>query len=431
MILDNYFQELNSNSKEKRLNALREIKKLIDSGKIKRNPCHGSANNHIHTTYSFSPYSPTCAVFEAWRAGLDTCGIIDHDGIGGCREFYEAGKIINMPVTCGLECRVKTDNTRLFGRMINNTDQKSIAYVVMHAIPLNALDKVDEVFKPLREKRNERNVRMCEKFNEFLSQFDISISYQEDVLPLSNFDCGGVVTERHICLALVKKLISILKDSKEIISFLVDKLVIPVTKVEERRILEENPNYYEYDILCVLKKNIVDRFYIDADEECIHIKDFVRLTKKIGCISAYAYLGDVIDTSDGDKKNQRFEDSYLGILMQELKSLEFDAITYMPSRNTRYQLEKVMGYCKKYSFFEINGEDINSPRQSFLNCLDNDSMFDHLKEQTYALIGHEIAVTNSLEMAIFSPTFKKKYPSITDRINYYKEIAKKELKIWE
>ena len=33
-----------------------------------------------------------------------------------------------------------------------------------------------------------------------------------------------------------------------------------------------------------------------------HIKDFIGITKKYGCISAYAYLGDVIDTSEGDKK---------------------------------------------------------------------------------------------------------------------------------
>ena len=34
-------------------------------------------NNHIHTTYSFSPYSPTAAVFAARMEGLCTAGIID------------------------------------------------------------------------------------------------------------------------------------------------------------------------------------------------------------------------------------------------------------------------------------------------------------------------------------------------------------------
>lgn len=423
MNLDNYISLLNSDSKEERLSALKEIKKLIDKGEFTRTVCEGIANNHIHTTYSFSPYSPTCAVFMAWQEGLETCGIIDHDGIGGCDEFIKASEIIGIPATCGLECRVRTDGTKLYGRMINNTDQKSIAYVVMHAIPLSVLLQVDEVFKPLRDKRNERNVKMCARLNDYLDPYEISISYENDVLPLSKFNDGGTVTERHICMALVNKLKEKLKDSKKIISFLVENLNVPISKTEEKRILEENPLYYDYDILCIIKKNLVEKFYIDAYEECMHIKDFIALTKKIGCVSAYAYLGDVIDTSEGDKKPQRFEDSYIDVLMKELKKLDFDAITYMPSRNTRYQLSKVMALCKEYEFFEINGEDINSPRQRFSSAFD-DEMFDHLKDMNYALIGHEIAVTEKIENSMFSEKIKKEFPKIEDRINYYKRLAR-------
>ena len=161
MNFDDYIFALNSNTKNERLEALRKIKNLIDSGEIKRETCEGIANNHIHTTYSFSPYSPTAAAFMAWQAGLETCGIIDHDGVGGCKEFIEASKIIGIPATCGLECRVRTDGTKLYGRMINNAEQKSIAYVVMHAIPLCVLKEIDDIFKPLREKRNERNMCNC------------------------------------------------------------------------------------------------------------------------------------------------------------------------------------------------------------------------------------------------------------------------------
>ena len=44
-------------------------------------------NNHIHTTFSFSPYSPTAAAWRARAEGLCTAGIIDHDSLGGNREF--------------------------------------------------------------------------------------------------------------------------------------------------------------------------------------------------------------------------------------------------------------------------------------------------------------------------------------------------------
>ena len=422
MNFDNYICALNADTKEERLSALRKIKQLIDMGEIKRDTCDGIANSHIHTIYSFSPYSPSAAAFVAWKSGLEICGIIDHDGIGGCKEFVEASEIIGISATCGLECRVRTDGTKLYGRMINNTDQKSIAYVVMHAIPLDALAEIDKIYEPLREKRNERNLKMCIRLNDYLDTFGISIDYAKDVVPLSKYEEGGTVTERHICLAFVNKLKERFGSAKEIISFLVEQLNVPVTKVEEKRILEQNPVYYDYDILCVIKKNLVEKFYVDAYEECLHIKDFISVAKKYGCISAYAYLGDVIDTSEGDKKTQRFEDSYIDVLMKELKKLDFDAITYMPSRNTRYQLSKVMDLCNKHEFFEINGEDINSPRQSFTSA-HNDEIFDHLKDMTYALIGHEIAVTESIENSMFSEKIKNNFPKIKDRISYYKSLV--------
>ena len=57
---------------EKRLSALAELKKKVDLGEINAPPRGIFVNNHIHTSYSFSPYTPTSAVFNAWKAGLST-----------------------------------------------------------------------------------------------------------------------------------------------------------------------------------------------------------------------------------------------------------------------------------------------------------------------------------------------------------------------
>ena len=59
-------------------------------------------NNHIHTNYSFSPYSPSAAVYAARAEGLATCGIVDHDSIGGAEEFIQAGEIVGIPTTIGM-----------------------------------------------------------------------------------------------------------------------------------------------------------------------------------------------------------------------------------------------------------------------------------------------------------------------------------------
>ena len=67
-----------------RLDNLRMLVEDARAGRLPLPQTHEDVNNHIHTTYSFSPYSPTAAVWFSWQAGLCTCGLIDHDSIGGC-----------------------------------------------------------------------------------------------------------------------------------------------------------------------------------------------------------------------------------------------------------------------------------------------------------------------------------------------------------
>ena len=87
---EQYIQQLNAQTKEKRLDAITQLKKMIDSGEIVPAPDEGYTNNHVHTTYSFSPYSPSKAVYMAVMNGLSTVGIMDHDAINGAEEFIQA-----------------------------------------------------------------------------------------------------------------------------------------------------------------------------------------------------------------------------------------------------------------------------------------------------------------------------------------------------
>jgi len=187
-------------TKSQRLNALTGIKKEF--------PAKTSfVNNHIHTTFSFSPYSPTAAVYYAKMAGLQSAGIMDHDSIGGAEEFIEAGKIIGLPTTIGVECRLDFSNTALNGKFINHPDQKSCAYVALHGIPHTQISKVAAFFKPFIEQRVNRNKLMVNKLNKKLEPMQINLSYYNNIEPLSEAKNGGSVTERHILFALSLKLI--------------------------------------------------------------------------------------------------------------------------------------------------------------------------------------------------------------------------------
>jgi len=147
---------LNDETKENRLNALSDIKKKIDAGEIPRPQITDNVNNHIHTTYSFSPYSPAKAVYMAYTNGLGTAGIMDHDSIGGAREFIEAGKILGISTTVGVETRVDMAKTKLNGKRINNTDQDSIAYVALHGIPHQYIGAFDGYFSLFRNTRKKQ-----------------------------------------------------------------------------------------------------------------------------------------------------------------------------------------------------------------------------------------------------------------------------------
>lgn len=418
-------EKLNDNDVNVRLAALSEIKMLTDEGKLPAPKETLYVNNHIHTQYSFSPYSPTKALYMAWQAGLKTAGIMDHDSVSGIREFLQAGKIIGMPVTCGFECRVDMSKTRLNGKKINNPDQKSVAYVAIHGIPHQSIDKIDAFLAPYRAHRNERNRKMCANITSLVEPYGLSLDFDADVLPISKSAEGGSVTERHVLFALAKKVTAKYKTPAEVVAFFENEMKIDISAKVKSQILNglQTPEFYEYDILGALKANMVEKIYVDATDECPSVYDYISLCNECGGISAYAYLGDVGDSVTGDKKAQKFEDDYLPLLFEELKALGFDAVTYMPTRNTEAQLKRVMEFCDRYNLFQISGVDINSPRQKFIcEQLDN-PLYAHLVDATYALIGAENAASEDLDNAMFSEKTKAAMPSVKDRITYYKTKA--------
>lgn len=342
-------------------------------------------NNHIHTTYSFSPYSPTAAVYAARMEGLCTAGIIDHDSISGAEEFLEAAKIVNMPVTIGMEARVSMDGTRLEGRRTNNPDQVGVSYMTIQSVPHDKIAVLTEFFKPYQAARHARNRQMIEKINALVG---VSLDYDRDVLPLSEAKDNGGVTERHLMYALAIELVKQVGKGQAMVQKLTD-MGLALSAKQEAQMLDTQYPFYEYDLLGILKSAFVPQIFIDATAECPKLKDMVNLCKEIDAYLCYAYLGDVGDSVTGDKKTQKFEDDYLDDVFECLKEEGVTAVTYMPTRNTPAQLERLRSLCDAYGMFQISGEDINSPRQSFVIKAMENPMFQNLIVATWKLIEHE------------------------------------------
>ena len=381
MIDINILDKLNAATPAERLENLKEVLKETTFPPM----VPQYINNHIHTTYSFSPYSPTAAVYAARMEGLCTAGIIDHDSISGAREFLEAAKLVEMPVTIGMEARVSMDGTRLEGRRTNNPDQVGVSYMTIQGVPHNKIDTLTEFFKPYQAARHARNRQMIERINALVG---VELDYDRDVLPLSEAANNGGVTERHLMYALALELEKQVGKGQPMIDKLT-ALGMTLSEKQKALLLDTEYPFYAYDVLGMLKGTFVPKIFIDATDECPKLSDMVKLCADVDAYLCYAYLGDVGDSVTGDKKAQKFEDDYLDDVFECLKEEGVKAVTYMPTRNTPAQLERLRALCDQYGMFQISGEDINTPRQSFIIRAMENPMFQNLIDATWKLIEHE------------------------------------------
>ena len=378
----NLVEQLNAPQMPARLDALRALRAEIDAGRWPKPQAGNDVNNHIHTTYSFSPYSPAKAIWMAYNAGLATAGIVDHDSISGAREFMEAGKILSMPTTVGFEIRATHTGTALGTRRTNNPDQAGVSYITVHGVPHTQIGAATDFLAPICEARGRRNRAMLANINQTCGT---SLDYDADILPLSQRHEGGSVTERHLLYGLALGLIAEHGKGEGLLGFL--RGLVPVTGSAEALLSDSTNPHYAYDLLGLLKSHLVEKIYVPADaQECPDIGDVLCFADAHGMIATYPYLGDVAQSVTGDKKAQTFEDSFLDELFEELAALGFRAISYMPSRNTMAQIERVRALCDRYGMMQICGEDINSPRQSFVCEAMRGPAFDNLRDATWALI---------------------------------------------
>ncbi len=412
---------LNAGTMQARLTAAQEIAKTAQFPR----PQYDDVNGHIHTTYSFSPYSPAAAVWKAKMSGLKTAGIMDHDSIGGAREFIRAGEIFDMLVTVGLECRVSLAGTPYEKTRINNPDQVGCAYATIHGVPHDQIETLNDAFAPLRARRNVRNAKMVENINRNFAPYGIAVDFEKDVLAISQYADGGTVTERHISSALAQKVIDARGGrGSRVIGFLKDQLgVTPSEKIQGFLADPENPHYL-YDLIGVIKSDIITGFYVPATDELMPIADLCALAKRIGAVACIPYLGDVGASVTGDKRAQKFEDDYLEDWVAFVKSLGFDAITYMPSRNTPQQLARLRAVIAANGLWEISGEDINTSRQQFVCASMRDAYFDALRTSAYALIAHERRAQENKADGMFGANSIARYPDLAARAEAFADMVR-------
>jgi len=115
--------------------------------------------------------------------------------------------------------------------------------------------------------------------------------------------------------------------------------------------------------------------------------------------------------------------NFLEELFALLRGLGFKAIMCIPTRNNIEQLMAAKNLCKKYDFFEKGGENINSPRQSFVCYIYKRREFKDLIDSKWVLISHEKASSYNIEDDMFLLKTLTKYTNLQEKIKISKEIG--------
>ena len=167
------------------------------------------SNNHIHTCFSFSPYTPTHAALLARRNGLRVVGSVDHDSIGAAAEMSEATSVLGMGCVTGFEISARLgEGTPLAQRKLNNPDSEGVAYMTVQGVPAPAREKVAEWLAPKRAARLERTLAMADRANAILTDLGLEpFDPRSDMVGISQYANGGGITERHLLAAMASALI--------------------------------------------------------------------------------------------------------------------------------------------------------------------------------------------------------------------------------
>lgn len=391
------------------------------------------SNNHVHTIYSFSPYTPAMAALRAREAGLMVVGSVDHDSAAGAGEMAAAAAAVGLGAVTGFECRVHlysadevaSGRALLHDRKLNNPDTAGIAYMTVQGIPASQREAAAAYLAPIRAARLERTAKMVERANVILSGLGAPVlDFQTDVVDRSQYANGGEVTERHLLAAIADKLIARYGRGEALVAGLGELGLQLTDKVAAQLGDEANP-YLTFDLLGVMKASFLSQIYLVPDRvECPTMAEVAAFAKSVGAIPAYAYLGDVTASPTGDKLAEKFEDDFLDDLVSELRRLGIPAITYMPPRNTAEQMARLARLAADNGLLEVSGVDINTPRQQF-NCPElQRPELAHLNDATWAMVAHEQLAEADLALALFADDNPLAGLPLTERVQRYSRLGR-------
>jgi len=371
--------ELNYDGKEKplsRLDALRELKRLEETGVINPPEKQCGVNLHIHTNESFSVFnSPAEAAWNGYRAGLEVLGINDHYTIDGHKEFGESCKILGLKATFNIEAMAMVEEAKESGERYNDPKNPGRTYLcgkgVVH--DLEPGSSSENLLRTMRAAFRRRCEEMTEKVNALLHEFDSSLNLSfDDVLRLTP---RGNVTERHVAQAvteLISRRFPKERDRDEFLRRLLGSFDMEDLSSEDRL----------QDLVRNKLLKAGGPAYVEEPPEAFPgIRSMVQLFRDYGAIPTYPVLGNPVTEKESD----------LDSLFDELEEYGIFAVEVIPKRNTEERLKEILHVAEKHGFPVFNGTEHNT--KALEPLLDKFSGYPAflpvLKQGAYFILGHQ------------------------------------------
>ena len=148
---------------------------------------------HCHSFYSDGYNSPSGRVFEAWRRGMKSIAISDHDVIDGQREAIEAGKIFKITVIPAIEFYTDRAGIEIIGHFPD----------VRHFLRVLDSGAFDKICEPVRIAKKKQLRNMMARVSECFAR--LNFSAEINGTDIEQYVRNGVSTKGDISVIMWQK----------------------------------------------------------------------------------------------------------------------------------------------------------------------------------------------------------------------------------
>ncbi|MBQ7408532.1 MAG: hypothetical protein IJW13_04585 [Clostridia bacterium] len=401
---------LNASNGVVRTWALKELKRreIMDSS-LRPLASANEINLNVHTDFSFSPYSPSMAVYMAYKSGIKLACACNYGTLAGTKEFIKGCEYMGISALTGFEVTLQS---KALGEHI------AAFYCVGEADKNNAFGPLLEQFRKICI---ERVKLVCDKINSMLEKHGLYVDFNKEILPLTKCNKGGNVTLKHLYMAVGKKIIQKFGQGKAAADFIRSSLCCDIEEGEYNLLCDYNDPFYEYDLISALRNNFSN---LDSGILPPDLKDYVALCKNRAVIIAYQYdcqSNWIKNLAESDKLVSDFK-----ALLNKIQKEGFNAVCISAKNLSSNLLCRIVDIIKEKNMLAIFTEKTEYPRNHF-ECAVPKNAKPYIQACAYAILGNDICHKNDSSDGLFAEKGSIKSKDFNERLMIYSNIGKKRL----